>query len=90
MDLNNSYNTMVSMMQVGLDIAPTATQISTWESDCNNLNRTTAEWKSTQQQIANFNELLKKNQLQELKFAPTKLTDASCSFTPEASRSGNR
>ena len=54
-DLNNEYNTMVSMMQVGLDMAPTPTQIATWESDCNNLNRTTAAWTSMQQQITAFN-----------------------------------
>ena len=30
-DLNNAYNTMVSMMQVGLDMAPTPTQIATWQ-----------------------------------------------------------
>ena len=83
-DLNNEYNTMVSMMQVGLDMAPTPTQIATWESDCNSLNRTTAAWTTLQQQIADFNELLAKNQLQELKPAPTKLTGGSCSFTPEA------
>lgn len=82
LDLNNAYNTMVSMMQVGLDIAPTSTQVATWESDCNNLNRTTAAWKSMQQQITDFNALLKKIQMEELKVTSTKLTDASCSFTP--------
>ena len=44
-DLNNAYNTMVSMMQVGLDMAPTPTQIATWENDCTDYNRTTAAWK---------------------------------------------
>jgi hypothetical protein len=84
MDLNNAYNTMVSMMQVGLDIAPTSTQVATWESDCNNLKRTTGAWKNLQQQITDFNALLNKNQLQELKVDPIKLNDASCTFTPEA------
>ena len=61
--LNNDYNTMVSMMQVGLDMAPTPTQIATWESDCGNYNRTVAAWKAMQkQQIADFNALLAKNQ----------------------------
>jgi photosystem II stability/assembly factor-like uncharacterized protein len=82
MDLNNAYNTMVSMMQVGLDIAPTATQIATWESDCNNLKRTTAAWTSMQQQIVDFNALLKANQLPEVKITATKLVDGSCVFTP--------
>ena len=78
--LNNNYNTMVSMMQVGLDMAPTPTQISTWESDCRDYNRTVAGWKAMQQQVADFNAVLAKNHLQELNVAPTKLTDASCSL----------
>jgi hypothetical protein len=80
--LNNDYNTMVSMMQVGLDMAPTPTQIATWESDCANYNRTDAAWKAMQQQITAFNAVLAKNHLQELNVAPTKLTDSSCSFKP--------
>lgn len=79
--LNDNYNTMVSMMQVGLDMAPTPTQIATWESDCNNYNRTVAAWKAMQKQdLADFNAVLAKNHLQELNIAPTKLTDATCSF----------
>ncbi len=90
-DLNNDYNTMVSMVQVGLDMAPTPTQIATWESDCGNSNRTTAAWKNMQRQITDFNAMLEKNQLQQLTLAPTKLTAMSCSFTPEVSReSGQR
>jgi photosystem II stability/assembly factor-like uncharacterized protein len=85
-DLNNEYNTMVSMVQVGLDMAPTSTQIATWESDCNNYNRTLAAWKGAQQQISDFNALLGKNQLHELAFTPTSLTDASCNFAAEGSR----
>ena len=81
--LNDDYNTMVSMMQVGLDMAPTPTQIATWESDCSNYNRTVAAWKAMQKQdIADFNAVLAKNHLQELTVAPTKLTDATCSFKP--------
>jgi hypothetical protein len=86
LDLNNDYNTMVSMVQVGLDMAPTPTQIASWESDCNNYNRTLAEWKKMQQQISSFNALLEKDQLHELTLAPTKLVDASCTFAPEGSR----
>jgi photosystem II stability/assembly factor-like uncharacterized protein len=90
MDINNTYNTMVSMMQVGLDMAPTPTQIATWESDCNNLNRTTAAWKDMQKQIADFNTLLGKNQLQTLTLTPTTLTDAACTFAPEAGKKGKK
>ena len=90
LDLNNAYNAMVSMMQVGLDMAPTPTQIATLESDCTNYNRTGAAWKGIQQQITDFNALLAKNHLQELKFAPTKFTDSSCSFMPELGRKLNK
>jgi hypothetical protein len=82
--LNNDYNTMVSMMQVGLDMAPTPTQIATWESDCTSYNLTLTAWKATQQQIADFNTLLAKNNLQKLTVAPTRMTDSSCSFKPGA------
>jgi photosystem II stability/assembly factor-like uncharacterized protein len=85
MDLNNAYNVMVSMMQVGLDMQPTPTQIATWEKDCNDYNRTRTEWNSMQQQIAGFNAALSKNQLQQLTLAPTKLTDMACTFRPEQS-----
>jgi hypothetical protein len=83
MDLNNAFNTMVSMMQVGLDMAPTPTQISTWESDCTNYNRTLTAWKAMQPQIADFNSMLAKNQLQQLNLAPMKVTATTCSFRPE-------
>ena len=86
LDLNNDYNTMVSMMQVGLDMAPTPTQIASWEGDCNNYNRTLAEWKKMQQQISSFNALLENHQLHQLTLAPTKLIDASCRFAAEGSR----
>ena len=89
-DLNNSYNTMVSMIQVGLDMAPTPTQIATWEKDCTDYNHTLADWKGMQQQITGFNAVLGKNQLPELKLTPTKLTDSSCSFMPEVSRKLSR
>jgi photosystem II stability/assembly factor-like uncharacterized protein len=82
-DLNNTYNTMVSMMQVGLDMAPTPTQIATWEKDCTDYNRTVDAWKAAQQQVTDFNAVLAKNQLQQLTITPTKLVDASCTFKPE-------
>ncbi len=79
--LNNDYNTMVSMMQVGMDMAPTPTQIATWESNCKSYNHTATAWKDAQQQITDFNSVLTKNQLHELSVVPTKLTDDTCSFT---------
>jgi hypothetical protein len=89
-DLNNSDNTMVSMIQVGLDMAPTPTQIATWESDCVNYNRTLAAWNGMQQQIKDFNAVLTKNNLQPLEVPSTRLTNASCSFLPEQGRKVNK
>jgi len=84
-DLNNDYNTMVSMMQVGLDMAPTPTQIATWESDCTKYNRTVSAWKDMQKQLADFNAALGKNNLQPITIAPSKVSAAaSCSFKPVA------
>jgi photosystem II stability/assembly factor-like uncharacterized protein len=89
-DLNNSYNTMVSMIQVGLDMAPTPTQIATWEKDCTDYNRTLTAWNGIQPQIKDFNAVLTKNNLQELKVGSTSLTNASCSFVPEQGRKMNK
>jgi hypothetical protein len=83
-ELNDAYNTMVSMVQVGLDMAPTPSQIATWQSDCGNYNRTVAEWKKMQQQLTGFNAVLAKNQLHELTLSPTRLTDDACRLTSEA------
>ena len=89
-ELNNSYNTMVSMIQVGLDMAPTPTQIATWESDCANYNRTLAAWKGMRQQIKDFNAVLTKNNLQELNVPTTRLTNASCSSNSEQNGKVNK
>ncbi len=85
-DVNNSYNTMVSMTQVGLDMAPTPTQIATWEKDCTDSTRTLAAWKEAQQQITDFNAVLAKNNLQPLKVPPTRLASGSCRFNPTPAR----
>jgi hypothetical protein len=89
-DLNNSYNTMVSMIQVGLDMAPTPTQIATWEKDCTEYNRTLIAWKGMQQQVKDFNAVLAKNNLEQLNVPPTRLTSASCSFNLQQSRKMNK
>jgi len=89
MSLNNAYNAMVSMMQVGLDMAPTPTQIATWQKDCTDLNHTIVAWKDMEKQIGEFNVLLAKNSLQEINVAPIKVTTDSCSFpTPESTPNG--
>ncbi len=78
-DMNNEFSTMVSMMQVGLDMAPTPTQVATWQLDCTNLNRTNEAWRAAQKDIAGFNAVLVKNHLQEIKPISTQMNDASCS-----------
>jgi hypothetical protein len=73
---------MVSMMQVGLDMAPTPAQIATWQKDCTDLNRTKTAWEDARKQIADFNAMLVKNNLPEMKVAPTKLSGSACTFMP--------
>jgi len=85
-ELNNAFNTMVSMMQVGLDMAPTSTQIATWQKDCTDLSRTTTAWQDALKQVTDFNAMLVKNNLQAVKVAPTKLTVSTCSFMPEPAK----
>jgi hypothetical protein len=62
-------------------MAPTPAQIATSESDCKNYNQTVDAWREMQKKdIVAFNALLAKNHLQELKAAPTALTDVSCTM----------
>jgi len=77
--LNDNDNTLVSMMQVGYDMAPTPTQIATWVGDCRYYNRTVAAWKAAQtHQLADFNTLLAKNRLPALHLPPIKVAARSC------------
>ena len=89
-ELNNAFNTMVSMMQVGLDMAPTPAQIATWEKDCTDLSHTTTAWEDALKQLTDFNAMLVKNDLQEMKVAPTKLTVSTCSFMPEPAKKAKK
>jgi hypothetical protein len=83
--LNNSFNTMVSMVQVGLDIAPTKAQIDTWESDCKNYNTTLTAWKKMQSDdLKMFNALLTKNNANPLTVKATDLPAKSCTFAAPA------
>ena len=84
--LNDDYSTIVSMMQVGFDMAPTPAQFDNWQSVCSNYNRTVAAWKAMQPQITSFNAVLVKNHLQELNIAPSKLTDFTCSLSLSPTR----
>ncbi len=80
--LNGSFNTIVSTSQVGLDEAPTQAQIDTWESDCKEYNTTVAAWKKMQSQdLATFNALLSKNNMNPLQITPSVLSGPPCTFT---------
>jgi photosystem II stability/assembly factor-like uncharacterized protein len=83
--LNGTFNSLVSVMQVGLDMGPTRAQIDTWESGCRSYNATVAAWKKAQAvDLAAFGALLAKNGLPELTVTPTKLTVRGCTFAPPA------
>jgi photosystem II stability/assembly factor-like uncharacterized protein len=87
--LNGTFGSLVSMMQVGLDMSPTRAQIDTWESGCKTYNATVAAWKALQtQDLAAFNSLLTKDNLKPLAVAPTKLAAQACTFAPPARPSG--
>jgi hypothetical protein len=80
--LNNSFNTFVSMMQVGLDMAPTPAQVDTWEADCKNYNTTVAAWKKAQaEDLASF------STSSGLKVPPATLSTASCGFASSSAPS---
>ena len=83
--INNGFNTMVSMMQVGLDMGPTKAQIDTWESDCKNYDTTLTAWKKLQSEdLKTFNDLLAKNNLKPVTVPPTKVAAATCTFSAPA------
>jgi len=83
--LNGSFDGMVSTQQVGLDEAPTPSQIATWEEDCSTFNATVAAWKTMQSSnLAQFNALLTKYSLQPLHLSSTTLAPAACHFTAPA------
>jgi hypothetical protein len=89
--LNNAFNTMVSMVQVGLDMAPTQAQIDTWQNDCTNYNTTVAAWKKAQaEELTAFNAAASKAGQRPLTITPTKLTPAVCTFAPAAAPATRR
>lgn len=81
--LNNSFSSFVSMMQVGIDAAPTKAQTDSWETDCKNYNSTVTAWKMFQAvDLVSFNGLLTKNQLPPITVTPTKLGPVPCTLAP--------
>ena len=78
--LNNDYNNLVSLMQVGLDMRPTPDQVATLKSDCRQYDRTVTAWKAMQaKQLPAFNTVLAKNHLKKLHLVPVRLAEPSCS-----------
>lgn len=89
--LNADFNSVVSTSQVGLDEAPTQAEIDTWEAACKNYNATVAAWKKAQsRELAVFNALLSKNNLNPLHVSATALTDPSCTFTAPAAPAASK
>ena len=85
--LNDAFNAIVAMMEVGLDMAPTKAQIDSWESDCKNYNTTVTAWKTMQTvDLPAFNVLLTQNHLTPLTATTTKLGPVACTFAPPATR----
>ncbi|HEY7856209.1 MAG TPA: hypothetical protein VIC32_07180, partial [Terriglobales bacterium] len=77
--VNNSFNVTVSAAQVGLDMAPTQSQIDTWLADCKEFNNTIEGWKKmTSEDLANFNKALQQNQQQPLSVPATRIAGPAC------------
>ncbi len=83
--LNNAFSTLVSSMQIGLDMPPTQSQIDDWETTCERYNKTLTAWKK-----------IVSEELASYKTPPTGLTEAACAAdapttrTPPAEKKGRR
>jgi hypothetical protein len=88
--LNGQFNSLVALMQNGIDMAPTKAEVDTWESYCKEYSATVVAWKQMQSvDLASFNTQLTKAEKPALKIAPTALSvPASCAFVPPAAAAG--
>jgi len=84
------FNTVLGpLSQNGIDMAPTKSEINTWESGCKEFTSTLDGWKTMLgSDLVTFNSLLTKNNLTPLKFGSTPITGpTSCTFvTPVRGR----
>ncbi|HEX7326730.1 MAG TPA: hypothetical protein VF292_15480 [Rhodanobacteraceae bacterium] len=81
-DLNNSFNSLVSMVQVGLDMYPTPAQVGTWNKDCKEYNRTIDAWNSMRtKDLAAFNQLLKTADQKPVTVSAALQAQSSCGLT---------
>jgi hypothetical protein len=81
--INNLYNTVLGpLSQNGIDMAPTKAEVDTFESACNEFTSTANGWKKMLgTDLVDFNSLLTKNNLPQLKLTPTAVTvPTSCTF----------
>ncbi len=90
--LNAAFNTVVALNHNGIDMAPTKSQINTWEADCKNYGATVTAWKQMQGvDLVSFNDQLTKAGKPGLKVSPTALTvPPSCTFVPPAPAAAGR
>ncbi len=89
--LNGTFNSLISLDQVGLDMAPPQAQIDTWVGGCQSYNATVAAWTKAQAtDVAAFNALLAEKGLPALTVAPTKLAERTCTFAPPAAGPAKR
>lgn len=78
-DENNDLNALISIVQVGMDMAPTPAQVATWESACRHYNQTVTAWNQMKTQtLVAFNQLLEQNHLQAITVSSTPLADPGC------------
>ena len=89
--LNGTFNTVLApLSQNGMDRPPSIAEVHTWESACKEFTVTVNAWKMMLgEDLAGFNSLLTKNNLNPLKITPTALVvPASCTFVPPVAASG--
>jgi len=83
--VNNAYNRLVSLMQVGMDMRPTPAQLATLNADCRRYDHTVASWTSLQTgELAAFNTALAASHLRKLRLAPVRLAASSCGFVVDS------
>jgi len=65
--LNSAFSTIVSSMQIGLDMPPTQSQLDNWDTTCKRFNTTLTAWKKTvSEDLASYG------------IPPTKLAEMAC------------
>lgn len=88
--INGVFNTVLGpLTQNGIDMAPTKSEVETWESGCMDLTAAVNSWNTMLgAELVSFNSLLTQNNLTPLKIAPSAARSApsACTFVPSAKR----